>query len=204
MDMFWSLAGEVGKLFLMMLIGFVVYRLGIITVEESKILSKMMLYIVLPAVVLHSFMVEFTPDKTRGLLLSYAAALGVSLVLVAAVTLLKRPLHLTPVESMSVIYFNTGIAVPIVGAAIGQEWVVYATAMICVHTFLVWTHCKFTLSGERTVSWKKLFLNPNMISMLIGIALFTLQLPVPAMVSGTVEGMADLLSLIHISEPTRP
>lgn len=112
MDMFWSLAGEVGKLFLMMLIGFVVYRLGIITVEESKILSKMMLYIVLPAVVLHSFMVEFTPDKTRGLLLSYAAALGVSLVLVAAVTLLKRPLHLTPVESMSVIYFNTGIAVP--------------------------------------------------------------------------------------------
>ena len=45
MDMFWSLAGEVGKLFLMMLIGFVVYRLGIITVEESKILSKMMLYI---------------------------------------------------------------------------------------------------------------------------------------------------------------
>ena len=70
MDMFWSLAGEVGKLFLMMLIGFVVYRLGIITVEESKILSKMMLYIVLPAVVLHSFMVEFTPDKTRGLLLS--------------------------------------------------------------------------------------------------------------------------------------
>ena len=90
MDMFWSLAGEVGKLFLMMLIGFVVYRLGIITVEESKILSKMMLYIVLPAVVLHSFMVEFTPDKTRGLLLSYAAALGVSLVLVAAVTLLKR------------------------------------------------------------------------------------------------------------------
>ena len=43
MDMFWSLAGEVGKLFLMMLIGFVVYRLGIITVEESKILSKMML-----------------------------------------------------------------------------------------------------------------------------------------------------------------
>ena len=98
MDMFWSLAGEVGKLFLMMLIGFVVYRLGIITVEESKILSKMMLYIVLPAVVLHSFMVEFTPDKTRGLLLSYAAALGVSLVLVAAVTLLKRPLHLTPVD----------------------------------------------------------------------------------------------------------
>ena len=192
MDMFWSLAGEVGKLFLMMLIGFVVYRLGIITVEENKILSKMMLYIVLPAVVLHSFMVEFTPDKTRGLLLSYAAALGVSLVLVAAVTLLKRPLHLTPVESMSVIYFNTGIAVPIVGAAIGQEWVVYATAMICVHTFLVWTHCKFTLSGERTVSWKKLFLNPNMISMLIGIALFTLQLPVPAVVSGTVEGMADL------------
>lgn len=192
MEIFGLLAVEVGKLFLMMLLGFLMYRRHVLSVEESKVISKLLLYIVLPCVVFNSFCVEFTPDKARGLLLAYAAAAVISLSLVGLVTLLMKPLKLTTVEEMNILYFNTGIVVPIVISAFGKEYVMYSTGMIFVHTILVWTHCSSRLSGYPHVNWKKVVCNPNLICMAIGFALLLTDIQLPAVLSGTIEGLAGL------------
>ncbi|MGI6180580.1 MAG: AEC family transporter [Agathobaculum sp.] len=192
MEIFGLLTAEVGKLFLMMLLGFLMYRRHVLSVEESKVISKLLLYIVLPCVVFHSFCVEFTMDKARGLVLAYAAAAVISLSLVGLVTLLMKPLRLTTVEEMNILYFNTGIVVPIVISAFGREYVMYATGMIFVHTILVWTHCSSRLSGHPHVNWKKVLCNPNLLCMAVGFVLLLANIQLPVVLSGTIEAVAGL------------
>lgn len=192
MELVSLLSIEVGKLFLMMIVGFIVYRTRLLTAQESRVISKLLIYLVLPCVVLNSFLVECTPDKLRGLGLAYAAAAVVTLGTIDFTMLLGRPLKLTPLEQVSIIYCNTGIVVPIVTAVLGREYVLYSTGMLFVHTILMWTHCKIVVSGEKTIHWKKILLNSNLIGMVIGFFLLLSQIQLPRVVSSTVEGFAAL------------
>ena len=63
-------------LFLMMGCGLAVVKLGMLKVEDSKALSVITLYLLLPSVVIHSFDIEYTPEVMSGFLLALAALLG--------------------------------------------------------------------------------------------------------------------------------
>ena len=46
------LAEQIAELFLMILMGYVIVKLGLVTDDDSKILSKIVLYIVIPCVMI--------------------------------------------------------------------------------------------------------------------------------------------------------
>ena len=46
------LAEQIAELFLMILMGYVIVKLGLVTDDDSKILSKIVLYIVIPCVII--------------------------------------------------------------------------------------------------------------------------------------------------------
>ena len=52
--------GQILLMFLYLIIGYVLYRTGLITQEGSKALAHLLLYCVLPCVVLKSFCIEYS------------------------------------------------------------------------------------------------------------------------------------------------
>ena len=48
---------QIAELFLMILMGYLVVKAGIVTAEDSKVLSKIVLYLVIPCVIIHAFQV---------------------------------------------------------------------------------------------------------------------------------------------------
>ena len=72
------LAQQIAQLFLMILMGFLIVKAGLLKDEDSKVLSKIVLYLIIPCVILNAFQVDYTPETVRGLLVAFAASLLMS------------------------------------------------------------------------------------------------------------------------------
>ena len=151
------LAQQIAQLFLMILMGFLIVKAGLLRDEDSKVLSKIVLYLIIPCVILNAFQVDYTPETVRGLLVAFAASLLTQVVLLFAVSALGRVFHLDAVEVTSVYYSNSGnLIVPLVTAILGEEWVLYSCVYMSVQLVFFWTHCKKVISREASYDWKKI------------------------------------------------
>ena len=143
------LAKKILSLFLVMALGIVLVRCGIGRSQDSKVLSMISLYLVMPCVIISSFQVEYQPEILNGLLLALAASALLHLVLIVVVGFLGKVLKLDGVEETSLIYSNAGnLIIPIVTAILGKEWVIYTSAFLSVQLFLLWSHAKTKLIAE--------------------------------------------------------
>lgn len=182
---------EIIKLFVIMFMGYVVVKAGLMKSSESKSVSVIMVYLVIPCVILNAFQVEYTPDVQKGLLLACAAAVAVHILFLLLTAILKKPLHLDVIERATIIYSNAGILViPLVQELLGQEYVIYSSAYIAVQLILIWTHCKNMLCEEDKLEWKKVLLNVNIISIIVGVVLFIFRIQLPS-------GAQDVLNMMN-------
>ena len=182
---------EFAKLFAIMLMGYAVVKAGLMKSSESKSVSVIMVYLVIPCVILNAFQVEYTPDVQKGLLLACAAAVAVHILFLLLTAILKKPLHLDVIERATIIYSNAGILViPLVQELLGQEYVIYSSAYIAIQLILIWTHCKNMLCEEDKLEWKKVLLNVNIISIIVGVVLFIFRIQLPS-------GAQDVLNMMN-------
>ena len=182
---------EIIKLFVIMFMGYAVVKAGLMKSSESKSVSVIMVYLVIPCVILNAFQVEYPPDVQKGLLLACAAAVAVHILFLLLTAILKKPLHLDVIERATIIYSNAGILViPLVQELLGQEYVIYSSAYIAVQLILIWTHCKNMLCEEDKLEWKKVLLNVNIISIIAGVVLFIFRIQLPS-------GAQDVLNMMN-------
>ena len=182
---------EIIKLFVIMFMGYTVVKAGLMKSSESKSISVVMVYLVIPCVIIDAFQVDYTADVKKGLLLTCAAAVLVHVLFLILTTILKQVLHLDVIERATLIYSNAGILViPLVQELLGQEYVIYSSAYIAVQLILIWTHCKNMLCEEEKLEWKKVLLNVNIISIIAGVVLFIFRIQLPS-------GAQDVLNMMN-------
>ena len=157
------LAKKILSLFLVMALGIVLVRCGIVRSRDSKVLSMISLYLVMPCVIISSFQVKYQPEILNGLLLALATAVLLHLVMIGVVGFL------------------------------GKEWVIYTSAFLSVQLFLLWSHAKMKLCGEKGIDLKKILTNINMIAIFAGVLLFLLQIQLPAPVQDAVESISSMV-----------
>ena len=188
------LAKKILSLFLVMALGIVLVRCGIVRSQDSKVLSMISLYLVMPCVIISSFQVEYQPEILNGLLLALATSALLHLVLIVVVGFLGKVLKLDGVEETSLIYSNAGnLIIPIVTAILGKEWVIYTSAFLSVQLFLLWSHAKMKLCGEKGIDLKKILTNINMIAIFAGVLLFLLRIQLPAPVQDAVDSISSMV-----------
>ena len=178
------LAQQIAELFLILLIGCVLVKARLLKSADSRVLSVVMVYAVMPCVIINAFQVDYSPAVVTGLLYAFALAIALHALLLLLARLLRRPLRLDVIERTCIIYTNAGILViPLVRALLGEDYVIYSCAFLVVQQVLLWTHCRSLLCGTRGFEWKKIIGNVNIIAILIGGALFILRLPLPGLVN---------------------
>ena len=189
------LAEQIIAMFLTMAVGFGVVRAGLFKTEDSRIISNMVVYICNPCVVVHAFQIELTDDKIKGLMIAVGMSVIVHVILIVGSELLSYIIHFNSIEKASIIYTNAGyLVIPLVSAVLGEEWVFYTTAFILVQTILMWTHGVNLIGQEKNLNIRKILCNPNVIAMIIGIALFALEIRLPAVIDSCVSGFGDMIS----------
>lgn len=185
---------QIVQLFLMIFMGYLIVKTGLVRDDDSKVLSKIILYLIVPCVIINSFQVDYTTDTVKGLLIAFAASVMTQVILLVVISVAGRLLHLNEVEVASVYYSNSGnLIVPIVTFILGQEWVLYGCVFMSVQLVFLWTHCKKLISREASYDWKKIILNINMISIFIGVVLFFTKIRLPEIIGNTLASVGTMI-----------
>ena len=180
---------QIVVMFFLMFIGYSLFRAKKITLQGNKDLGTILIYIILPASIIKSYMTELNSEKLIGLCLSFAAA-AVALTLSVIVSRIVFG-NRQKIEHFGTAFSNAGfIGIPLVKAAVGEEAVFYVAAFVALLNILQWTYGVMVMSGSReAISVKKIITNPVVISLGIGLFFLLTKIPVPAVAS-------DLLSLL--------
>lgn len=188
------LMNQIIQLFIMIFMGFIIVKAKLLKAEDSKILSVIVLYLIIPCVIINAFQVDYTPQTVKGLLIALAGSVMTQVILLIVVSILGRVFHLNEVEVASIYYSNSGnLIVPIVTFILGKEWVLYGCVFMSVQLVFIWTHCKKIISRESTYDWRKIVLNINMISIAIGIVLFLTRIHLPAIINNTLNAVGSMI-----------
>lgn len=185
---------QIIQLFLMIFMGYLIVKVGLVKDEDSKVLSKIILYLIIPCVIINAFQVDYTMDTVKGLLLALATSVMTQVLLLIIISIAGKLLHLNEVEIASVYYSNSGnLIVPIVTFILGQDWVLYGCVFMSVQLIFLWTHCKKIISRESSYDWKKIVLNINMISIFIGVVLFFAKIHLPEIINNTLGSVGSMI-----------
>jgi predicted permease len=163
--------------------------------EESVVLSKLSLYIIMPCTILNAFQIDVTDEVRNGMLFAFGVAILLQIGMILAGILLKRIAHLDVVEEDSVIYSNAGnLVIPLVSAVLGQEWVIYASAFVSVQLFFLWSHGVSGFLGSGKIQWKKILLNINMLAVFAGIGMLLTGLRMPQFAVDVCSSVSAMLA----------
>ncbi|MDD3369065.1 MAG: AEC family transporter [Lachnospiraceae bacterium] len=185
------------SLCLILAAGFVLVKMKCLKGEDSKVLSRIALYLAMPCNILSAFQVDFTEQVRDGLFLAFAAAILIHIGLFILFWIFKFLFHLDGVESVSAMYSNSGnLIIPLVYAILGPEWVIYTSAFIAVQLFLLFSHGKAILCGNHKFDIREIITNINMISIFFGVILLLTGLRFPAPVQDAVKSLGDMVGPI--------
>ncbi len=195
----WLLLQQILVLFLMMGAGFLLVRLGLLEASASRPLSVITLYLVVPCVIINAFQIDYTDEIRDGFLAAVLAAVLIHVVLFVLCAVFGRILNLNAVEKASLIYSNAGnLIIPLVVAVLGREWVIYASAFLCVQLLILWTHGLSLMQGRLEINWRKLLTNINLIAIVVGLALFLARIQLPAVLTDTLSGIGGMIGPISM------
>ena len=175
----------------------VLVKAHVVRSEDSVVLSRISLYLLMPATIINAFHVQITPDILQGILLAFGAAIAIHVLFFAADAVFKRAGKGTTVERASILYPNAAnLIIPIVSFVLGEEWVIYTCAFITVQLSCIWTQGVHMFSSERGFRWKKIVLNPNLIAIAVGALIMVTGVRLPAFVTDITSSLGGVLGYV--------
>ena len=195
----WLLFKQIVVLFVMMGMGWLVVKIKFLKPEDSRILSVVCLYLVVPCMQIEAFQIHYSDTILNGFLLALLSACIMHAMLFGITYGVSRPFHLTNVERGSLIYTNAGnLIVPLVTSVLGRNWVIYASAFMFVQALLLWSHGKMMMQPGGRIDFKKVFLNVNIIATLLGVSLFLGHVEIHGIPSDVLNGVSQMLGPISM------
>lgn len=184
------------KMFFIMVLAFVCYRIRLVDQNGNKTVSNLLLLVVNPILIITVYQTEYDPELVRGLLLAFAAAAATHVLGIIISTLLIRPKAGADycVERFNAMYSNCGfIGIPLIGSVLGDTGVFYLSAYMVMFNLFSWTHGVILM--EKKFSLKNLregLVSPMFIATLIAVLLFFLQLKIPSVLLDSMNYIADM------------
>lgn len=184
---------SVFSLFLMMGVGFLFGRKGLLGEQTISQMSKLLLTVAAPALVIESLQVDFSVEllKTLGIALMVTVLLYVLYGGMVLLLFRRQPEATRSVLRFGVMFGNIGfMGMPLILSVLGQEAVIFCAISLIVFNIGNWTY-GVALLGEK-ISLRKAVANPGVIGGAIALALFLLRIRLPGPILSAVGYIGDL------------
>lgn len=202
-------------LFLIMMVGFVCRRTGILNKDASKLLSGIVVNVANPALILSSSMNPETTIEGKELALTFGLAIGLYLIYLLLAEIIPRVMRIESddfgVYKVMTVFSNIGfMGFPLLSAMYGSESLLYASLFTIPYNILIYTygvsalvkHEKITEEKRGSIQWSKIF-NIGVIACILALILYFTRLPMPAVLENVVDTLGSLtapLSMIVIGD----
>ena len=173
--------------------GFIFAQIFKVEESQQKCLSKLLLYFINPFMVVKSFNLEFDADKLAQLGFVFVIALVIHGVMILLGLLSSKE----QVDRLSVCFTNCGfIGIPLIRGVFGDIGVFYLMGYLVVFNVLIWTYGYYIMSGS--INLKKIITNPNIIAVVLGVAIFCSPWTLPEFIARPVTMIGDLNTAVSI------
>lgn len=200
---------QVFVIFLLIVIGALVKRLKAVTDGVIREVGSLVLNVTLPAFLITSMNMEFSPSVLKSSAIFIVISLSVYvfgiLMVKPATWLLKVDGKAMDVYEYIILFSNFGyMGYPVINLIYGAQGVFYAAIYNLPFSFLVWTHGVHVLrrhTDSAGVRSKKFHINASLVAIVTGFTLFLLsvELPAPIFDALTLVGsMTTPLSMMFI------
>lgn len=198
---------QVSTLFVLLVVGFVAKRVGIINDAVNKKLSQLLLMVTAPMLIFTSFLMEYESEKLINAL--YVIVLGIvmfiiSIIIAEKVFFTKQPQGKRAVIKTAMVFSNCGfMGFPLINSieTLGQEGIFYASMYLVVFNIAMWTYGMAVFTGNANFDIKKALTTPAMIAVYVGIPIFLFQINIPFPIKNAAEmtgNMTTPLAMIII------
>lgn len=172
---------------LLIVVGALCFKSGLINEATNKGLSKLVNYMVNPIVVFISFQKPFDNEHAIGLLVALGLAIGAySVAILTSYVMIRKGKAVSlEVERFSSIYPNCGfMGIPLVYGLFGTEGVFYLTAYVTMFNILVWTHGINLMGGNvGGNAFKRIITTPAIVATLLGVVCFVTSFTIPGIIN---------------------
>ena len=174
-------------MFLIALAGFIFAKIFKVEESQQKFISKLLLYLINPFMVVKSFNLEFDADK----LVQLGFVFAISLVIHGIMILIGFFSSKEQVDRLAVCFTNCGfIGIPLIRGVFGDAGVFYLMG------YLVVFYGYYIMSGS--INLKKIITNPNIIAVILGIAIFCSPWTLPEFIARPVTMIGDLNTAVSM------
>lgn len=186
-----TLVNQTVIMFILAGIGYIMFRCGKVTLEGSKTIGNLLIYLVLPCVIINGFLVERTREHLIGLGLSAVLAFVILMISVLVSNFFFKK---DPIAAFGGAFSNPGFfGVPLIIASLSDGAVFYIAAFIGFLNLLQWSYGVSIMTGEKgRISAKSLVTAPFFIAIVIGFILFLTQCPLPSLMTKTLSYLTGL------------
>mgnify|MGYP002594902102 CR=1 FL=1 len=190
-------AQQVIVLFLLIGAGAAAIKTGVLKPEGRQALSNLLVYLVVPAMIVHSYMMDFSEEILHNLLAAFGLsvlAILIGTVLTLALTARQKDRR-APIFRFASVFSNAAyMGFPLISALFGSEGLLYASAYVTVFNILLWTMGYGMVSGSSSPKEvaRSLLRTPVLYAMVIGLCIYLLQIPVPALIAQPLELLSNM------------
>ena len=195
------------KLFLYMCVGFVLYKIHMIDDHTRGQLTRFVLYVTNPALIIYSFIENVGNVSSKTLLIAFAVAAVMYTVLPLVGILLNLILRIKKNErgmyAFMTVFSNVGfMGFPVVESMYGSEGLFYTAIFTCMFNIYVFTLGVFLMNYgveedkvKNGFNAKKL-INPGVICCVVAILIYVTKVPVPDVIKDVIGGVGGLTSVL--------
>lgn len=183
-------------IFLLILVGYVLFKKGILTESASRAVSAVVVNITNPALLISSALDGGAAVTHREVLAMACVSAGVYAALLTLGALLPRVFRAGSSErkfyNVMAVYANTGfIGIPLVSELLGSEGMIYLVVFNLFFNFLFYTHGRHVLSAglkdkRQRLTWRT-FVNVGTVSGAVALLLFWFQAELPTVIQSTLD-----------------
>ena len=195
---------QVAVLFIIILVGYFVRKKGLLDESSTSKLSSLVMNIFLPAMIITAMQIQFDKDmipKILSLLFVSIVMFGVSTIVAFCLKFFIKSDSKLGIFQYSLVFSNSGfMGYPVVEAVLGKGAIFYAAIFNLPFNFLCFTLGVYFLSkGNSNAKFSiKSMINPSMIAVFIGLALFVTGTELPVFINHPLELLGDVTTPISM------
>lgn len=186
-----ALLNQQGQLFLLLAVGLLFKRWGVVDDGFQKGLTDFLIKLILPCNIIYSFQMEFNQEILR----QTSAILAVSTVIqlvcwLLAMTLYRRqaPEKRSALQYATLCSNGACLGAPLVEGIFGSQGMLLSSVYLVPQRVAMWTvGLSFFNQKNGQRQWKKILLNPCIDAVVIGMVLLVTQWRLPAVLGGTIK-----------------
>jgi len=188
---------QVGILFIMMALGFILLKCKIVEASSKKSLSNMLVYVITPCVIVNSYFTDYDSEILHNLLITLLISfivMTIGIIIVFLLTIFCRT-DQKPILRFAGMFSNSAfMGFPLIEALFGSEWLIYASSFLSIFNIYVWTLGIIIIDkqAKALAVVKNIVTSPAIIALVIGLIVFLCRIPVPQIISKPIEYVAAM------------